>query len=233
MTRIVACLAWYAEPPKFLHRCVSSLEPFCDHLIAYDGAWDLFPGATPESSSEEWQAITDAAEENGLAFDIYAPDTVWASQVEKRALLMEEASTCGDWLFVIDGDEYVSVVNAQGLKNQLNATSLDVALVEIVRTTGYEAVNTPGAIRRLYRASCGVTVDTAHNGYRTKDGRWLHGDGAAVRLESPLDLSGYLKLHHERLNRGEERDRRAMDYRKNRLEQRSEDWRTRMPGGSR
>lgn len=231
--KLVVALSWYAEPPKFLHRCVSSVAPIADRIVCYDGAWDLFPGATAESSREEYAAIRDAAETVGLAYEIFTPDTEWASQVEKRAALMADAAQHGDWLMVIDGDEYVADAKPYELRAHLDRTDLDVATVECVRTTGVEAVNIPGRIRRIYRAACGVTVDTAHNGYRTADGRWLHGDSAAVRLEPALDCSGFVRLHHERANRGDDRNRRALMYRSERLRLQAEDWRRRMPGGVR
>jgi hypothetical protein len=223
--KIVACLAWYAEPPAFLHRCVTSLVGICDKIIAYDGAWDLFPHDHHLSPPGQARAIIEAAEAIGIGYASYKPHEKWASQVAKRAALMEDAANYGDWLFVIDGDEYVADGDGHGLRKALAETPCDVAQVMCVRTTGCEAVNIPGRIRRLYRASTGVTVEQAHNGYRTADGRWLHGDGAHARLEPACDTSGFVTLHHERLNRGEERNRAAMGYRLNRNATQVEAWR--------
>jgi len=90
---------------------------------------------------------------------------------------MAEAAELGDWLFVIDGDEWIHDAKPVVLEDTLDATSCDVGYVRCTNKTGNENIDTPQMIRRLYRASTGVTVDTAHNGYRTADGRWLHGDG--------------------------------------------------------
>jgi hypothetical protein len=224
--KIVACLAWYLEPPDFLARCVTSLRGLADELIAYDGAWDLFPHARHESTLNEYAAIEYAADEIGLPVTIYTPATTWGSQVEKRAALMLEAGeTDADWLLVIDGDEWIDQHQASTARGMLATTSCDVATIMHKRVTGVDAVNVPAPIRRIYRASTGVTVDTAHNGYRTMDGRWLHGDSAAVRLEVPLDLSRYISLHHARADRGEERNRAALDYRSARLAAGAESWR--------
>jgi hypothetical protein len=226
--KIVAALAFYHEPPTFLYRCVKSLGTLVDQLVAYDGAWEMFPDGTAESTREEWDAINRAACEVELPYTIYAPDTVWGSQVEKRAALMAEAGENGDWLFVIDGDEYVWSAKPGALEYALSRTEMDVATVMLENVTGHEGSRGKQPIRRLYRASCGITVDTAHNGYRTADGRWLHGDGAAVRLESPLDCSGFLHLYHEKSNRGEDRNRRALAYRAERMRLRTENWRERL-----
>ena len=223
--KITACLAWYMEPPAFLTRCVESLRGLADELVAYDGAWDLWPDARPFSSDDEYTAIHEAAESIRLPYTIYEPDTTWASQVEKRAALMLEAGETGaDWLLVIDGDEWIETHHGAAVRAALESTPCDVATIMHKRVTGYDAVNTPGAIRRLYRANTGVTVDTAHNGYRTSDGRWLHGDSAAVRLEPACDLSGMVLLHHEHNNRGVGRDRARQVYRQARLAQRTEAW---------
>ncbi len=214
------------EPPAFLARCVESLRGLADELVAYDGAWDLWPDAKPESTEAEGLAIIRAADEIGLPCTIYTPDTTWGSQVEKRAALMLEAGETGcDWLLVIDGDEYIANAESQVARATLETTACDVACIMHLRTVGYDRVNIPGPIRRLYRASTGVTVDTAHNGYRTMDGRWLHGASHAVRLEPALDLSQHVLLHHERANRGEERNRAALEYRSARLAAGVESWR--------
>jgi hypothetical protein len=223
--RIVACLAWYEEPVPFLTRCITSLRGLVDEAICYDGAWDMFPHARPESDPAQAAAIASAAEEAGIAYTIYTPDTAWGSQVEKRAHLMLEAGETGaDWLLVIDGDEWIERADPAAVRHALTFTPCDVATIMHKRTTGHDGVNTPGAIRRIYRASTGVTVDTAHNGYRTNDGRWLHGDSAHVTLEPACDLSGMVLLHHEHNNRGPARDRARQEYRSARLAQRTEAW---------
>lgn len=223
--RIIACLAWFHEPPDFLYRSVASLEGFADELVAYDGGWDLFPGACPRSTDAEHAAIEAGAIQAGIAWTIYEPDCTWASQVEKRSALMIDASTRGDWLFVIDGDEYIATANAPIARKKLDDTGLDVATVACKRTTGFDGVNAARPIRRIYRAATGVHVETAHNGYRTADGRWLHGDGAFAPLEPAEPLAEWVLLHHEHRNRGEERNRAALDYRKARLETGAERWR--------
>lgn len=223
--KIIAALAWYTEPPAFLHRCIASLAGLCDEIICYDGAWEMFRGGR-ESSFDEYVAIKAGAADAAIPYTIYTPSHTWGSQVEKRAHLMLEAGeTDADWILVIDGDEHLAECDDRAARHALTLTDRDVAQVMAVRTTGYDAVNVPGRIRRLYRATCGVTVETAHNGYRTQDGRWLHGDSAFVHLEPACDISAHVLMHHERLNRGERRNRAALDYRKARLETGVEAWR--------
>lgn len=215
---IVACLAWYDEPIEFLDRCVRSLAGFADKLIAYDGAWELFPDGKTMSPADQILTILRAANDIGIDGHLVSSKP-WASQVAKRDALMRDASKCGDWLFVIDGDEYVADAYAAHTRAILGAACGDVATVVCENTTdlpvGYRA-----PIRRFYRAP--VSVDLAHNGYRTADGRWLHGDPAYVELERAIDTP--LLLHHERGNRSAERNARAAGYRKNRRAVEAEDW---------
>lgn len=231
VVKIVAALAFYDEPVPFLTRCVESLAGVADELVAFDGAWDMFDGG-PQSDETQWTAITTAADNAGIDLGIYAPDTTWASQVEKRAALMLECrNRSADWTLVIDGDEWVAHKDHLRFRSELfREVGRDVAQVGCVRLQRDPAMTDtrPSPIRRVYRASMGVTVDTAHNGYRTADGRWLHGDPAYVELESPLDLSRWLVLHHEASSRGGDRDARRLAYRRRRRELGLETWRGRV-----
>lgn len=226
--RIVACLSWYDEPTAFLYRCVRSLEGLADELIAVDGPWQHFPSSNgSRSPSEQYETINATRRACGIGGITLRPGRPWGSQVEKRNTLMEIASAAAGkdgWLFVIDGDEYVHWADASDLRRQLDRTERDVALVSCVRTTGVERVNIPRPIRRIYRASTGVGVHRAHNGYRTADGRWLHGDPAYVRVERAFDASPLLTLHHEQMNRGDERNAARLAYRSARRREGIESW---------
>lgn len=225
--RVVAALCWYDEPIRFLVRCIGSLAGVADEVVCYDGAWDFFDGGTC-SDETQWAAIGSAAADAGITATIYAPDTKWASQVEKRAALMLDARERGaDWIIVIDGDEYVAEKEPSRFRGALfTEVTRDVAMVGALRLQKGEIWDTkPSPIRRVYRANTGVTVDTAHNGYRTKDGKWLHGDSVFVPLEPAVDLSAALVLHHEAAHRGAERDARRLEYRRHRRELGLEEWR--------
>jgi hypothetical protein len=211
--KIVATLAWYKEPPEMLARMTRSLAGVADELIAVDGRWRFFDDAsdTALSSDAEVEAIERAADEIGLPRMIIRMDRVWNSQVEKRSFMCQAGIVAdATWLFVIDADEYVEKADMPALRDCLSATDLDVAMV--MHKRGAPALQSPSAIRRIYRASTGVGVETAHMGYRTRDGRWLHGDHAFVNTEPALDLSSYLTLSHPVLGRSPERLQMREDY---------------------
>jgi hypothetical protein len=50
---VTAALAWYDEAPEDLDRYVRALPVVCDRLVAVDGGYERYPGATPRSSRDE------------------------------------------------------------------------------------------------------------------------------------------------------------------------------------
>lgn len=217
--KIVACLAWYDEPLPFLDRCIRSLAGIADHLVAVDGAWELYPDGQATSAAEQFEVVKYAADDVGIDHEIFSGRN-WNSQVEKRDWLMRHAAQRGDWLLVIDGDEHVTGATALLVEQTLQATELDVATV-VCRHAGSDP-RYAAPIRRVYRASAGVSVQTAHNGYRTADGRWLHGDPTRVKLEPAVLLP--LSIEHDGRNRGTERNDAARGYRMARRRERVEAW---------
>jgi hypothetical protein len=217
--KLIACLAFYDEPIPFLERHVRSVARVADELVAFDGAWHGHPDGKPHSPAEQALTIKTVALAAGLPCIYYSPQRIWESQVEKRDALMRYASARGDWLLVIDGDEYVHGCDNASLRWLLDHTDYDVATVNHTITTAAKPSASP--IRRLYRAP--VTVERAHNGYR-RDGHWLNGDSAYVRLARAADASMHLHLHHEHTNRGDDRNAARLQYRMQRRRERSESW---------
>jgi hypothetical protein len=225
--KICAALAWYDEPIEFLDRCVRSLAGVMDFLVAVDGPWQGFPHDRVLSDPAQSAAIMAAAVDVGLPFAIIERGAAWDSQVAKRDHLMHESSACSDWIFVIDGDEHVHQAHAETTRTALDSAATDVGTVVCRHVTGHQADRFSAPIRRLYRA--GTTVEQAHNGYRYGD-KWLHGDPSYVKLEQPFVTP--LTIHHQRSDRGEQRNQAAMDYRAYRRAQRTEAWNLRLDRGS-
>lgn len=209
--RIVAALPWYDESTAFLDRCVRSLEGVVDVLVALDGRWQLYDEDAPVLSHwTQSHAIARAADAITLEHYVYMGPTVWQSQVEKRRALMELASEQGDWVLVIDADEYVASSYPGHLRPALKETELDVATVLCTRLLGDMPTR---RIRRLFRKH--TSVERAHNGY-VYEGRWLHGDSARVHLEPALDVSGWLELHSSSGMRDPSREAKSLEYRQRR-----------------
>jgi hypothetical protein len=220
---ITGLLAWFDETPETLDRCVRSLACVCDRLIALDGRWELFPGEAFVSPEDQRDAILEAARGAGVAGMLVAPGSVFASQVAKRAMLMSLAGDT-DWLLVIDADEHITDADPDELRLRLAATTRDVCRVNL-RTVGRDVRQKPAAVRRVYRAATRVTVETAHNGYRTADGRWLHGDPAYAKPLEPAELlADVLTIEHDVDARPKARRLAANAYRSERRRQRVEAW---------
>ena len=99
---IVAMLAWYDEPLELLDRCVGSVEPFVDKILAVDGRYELTPGETINSPEEQYHVIEQAG---GDKVEFRSLDRLWRGQVEKRTYMLTEGKALGaDWLAVVDSD---------------------------------------------------------------------------------------------------------------------------------
>jgi hypothetical protein len=223
---LLAALSWYDEPVPFLTRCVESLSRSVDGLVAFDGPWNLWPRAEPQSDPEQTQAILEGWG-SGLDLWVSRLDRPWPSQVAKRDAMMKHAVSIGaDWILVIDGDEWVDRLDRPALDEALEGSGREVARVSLLDSRWDRG----SPVRRLYRALPGLTVDIAHNGYAVDDAdgrRWLHGDPAFVALERPVDVSAYALLRHEHRSRGVSRNADSVAYRWQRRYERAERW----PGG--
>lgn len=218
--KVVGLLCWWDEEPNRLNACVRSLAGVVDELVALDGAWELQPGGTARSPLSQAQAIHEAAA--GAYVDLRAyidwPRDLWPSQEEKRDAALQVALAQGaDWILVIDADESVSYFSPF-LRERLASLERDVALVGHQAVGPNRRAERPAPRRRLYRALPGLRYARSHQGIRTGDGRWLHGDTtlAGVRLEEAADLTSLLFVHHAYRSRGPERNVADRHYRRSR-----------------
>jgi hypothetical protein len=229
--KLTACLCWYDETVELLEQCVASLAGVVDELVAFDGRWELHPapksgeGDIVHSPLHQQFALVEAACNAKIPLvRETARQEAWASQVAKRSALLGCAIDNGaDWLFVIDADEWLESAYTTGLRRALMSTGADVGLTDYqMYVDGQRGARYP--IRRLYRAASGVDINTAHNGYRTSDGRWLHGDTSHVTLERAEDLSDFITLAEDARARPLTRQMAKREYRRARGVQRVEAW---------
>ena len=220
---ICAALAWHDEDPEVLYRATSSLAGCATVLVALPGPWWPWEGEAEHSHAQQQYAIADGATAAGMGYYIGTAQP-WPSQQAKRSALMAMAAATGaSWLFVIDADEWVAACDQPALYAALAATDRDVATLEL-RVLPHGARGYSGGIRRLYRASTAVRVHGAHNGYRTADGRWLHGDSAHVPVERPADCTAHLALCHAYRQRSPQRNAADIAYRSERRAAGQEAW---------
>lgn len=218
--RICAALSWFDEEPVLLDRCVRSLDGVADCLVALDGVWNGFPAASARSPAEQSATITAAAEHVGLEVRCMSRRG-WRSQVEKRSSLFRAGWDAfrPDWVLVIDADEYVASCDPGALRAILSPHH-DVASLPVVNVTG-ELAGMTRDMRRVFRASPGLTVERWHYGYRNENG-WLDGDRAFVRRLPAVHLATCIRIVHDDTLRGLERRQAKHDYVRYRARERVE-----------
>ncbi|WP_329214806.1 hypothetical protein OG352_05220 [Streptomyces sp. NBC_01485] len=164
--RVIGLLSWYEEPAPWLAECVAGLAQICDHLVAVDGPYALFPGATrkPASGSEQADTIARAAAGAGMGCTVHVPrEPWWGNEVEKRDYMFRLAMTMAqpgvDWLLRVDADEVFTQVPID-TKKALGETDLDVAEVALWERGDGEDSQQP--LRVLFRALPGIRIQQAH-----------------------------------------------------------------------
>ena len=104
---VTASLVWWDEPPETLRECVLGAARVCDRIVAVDGAYRRYPGATGTSPPEQAAAISEAARDAGIECLVVSPDRLWAGQVEKRTHALALAAIGSDWVAVVDADHVI------------------------------------------------------------------------------------------------------------------------------
>jgi hypothetical protein len=208
---IVACLMWYDEPVEQLDRCVRSLGPVADVLVAVDGAFADYPhDGMVNSPPEQFRVIEQACRRDGRIRLVPASTQYpWPDEVSKRAWMVGYAvnlcvPTGDDWLLVIDGDEYV-----EEAARRLEIWGGLAELKEDVADVTFRFADTEHPLPRLYRAQPGLTVVGAHWRYVVGDRLvCAHGN----EPEPPRgDATQLIALRHDPL-RSDERQRRRGEF---------------------
>jgi hypothetical protein len=228
--RVVALMSWYQESPVWLAASVAAAAKACDHVVAVDGAYFLFPGGRPRSGSEQAAVIQEVAHAHGMGSTVHTPDTTWeGNEVEKRAAMFRLAETVtdeDDWYFVIDADVVVDAV-PDDFRSRLSDTDCDTAEVgfwerddvfaDPAKAAAARSMDWPTSefpVRALYRAVRGLTVVDNHYTYVTPDGRTMWGN-RPHELEPALDMTD-LRCEHRTNFRDLSRRNMARDYYKRR-----------------
>ena len=214
--RVIGLLSWYSESAVWLAATVASAAKCCDHIVAVDGAYFLYPEGRNRSSSEQAAIITDVAAAHGMGVTVHTPSTVWeGNEVEKRSFMFRLAETIaesGDWYLVLDGDEVILDVPSD-FKQRLAATDLEAGEVTFWEHQDPQQDSKLAAaarqfewsghhrypIRTLFRAIPGLKVETNHYTYVTPDGRQLWGNDTQKEQVPALDCRDLLIEHRTHL----------------------------------
>jgi len=226
--RVTAALAWWNEAPEDLDACVRAMANIADRVVAMDGAYARYPGATPKSPEEQVSAIRDAADVAGLQSIIHQRSRLWPGQVAKRAALLSLAAADSDWVVVVDADhiihadrdiarEQLALLDADG------ALAIEVSVHTPANPTRSTEASSPGQWHRahagstvsyplLYRALPGLTVEQRH-WWVAADGLWLWGGDGSRPLASHHSMPPEVYLvEHRTLFRTEEQIRASRAF---------------------
>ena len=155
---VTASLVWWNELPADLERCVRGLATIADRLVAVDGAYRRYPGATRTSPQSQWKAIERAAAQVGIEVDIRAHNYLWAGQVEKRAYALSEAAKGSDWVAVADAD-WVVMGDRISARKELDSYRSDI---DVVAVPFYTPPSDNEVASGWHTAVSGTTVHMPH-----------------------------------------------------------------------
>jgi hypothetical protein len=214
--RIFGCMPWFDENPRWLAASVAGFAKICDHLIAVDGAYFVYPEGRPASGGDQAEAIVSAARSAGIGCTVHVPQGIWmGNETEKRTCYARIANALGtpyeDWLLVLDADEEISEVSPLA-RLDLEQTDLDAA--EVGMWTTDELRSWFGPTRRLYRLLPELEYVGTHFSLRGR-GKfgpvWLNGRGEAYGepLGDALPMVTQIRVEHKHHLRSETRAEKA------------------------
>lgn len=222
--KIVALLAFWDELPTWLGQTVASCGRLCDHVIAVDGAYELFPAGRGSSGSAQHEAIVGAAEAAGLGLTLWVPNEKWqGNEVAKRSFMFDlgrlVARDPEDWFLIIDADEVIVDVPADA-REQLEQTDRVAAHYGLVddfdlgrASTDHDALrwvpmHCTHHVRGLYRNLPGLRVEGEHYRYIADL------DGEPTDLWEGVDALDlrHLLISHRHGRRPSDRNQRAREY---------------------
>lgn len=224
---VYGLLPWFDERPSWLAACVTSMSRVVDHVIAADGAYQLYPGGSSRSPIGQADAIVEAARAAGVGLTLILPTERWANnEIEKRNALLQHAELLAaddDWLFWLDADMVVRDV-PWDLRARLDGAANWVAHVSLWESVHVNEDLGDGAswheIDRQHplfiRARAGAEVVHNHWTWIGEDpdtGRELvlRGSTHDYQLEPALDVTDLLVEHRNR-QRHRDRARSARQY---------------------
>lgn len=198
---ITAALCWWNERPIDLDRCIRGVAQIADRLVALDGAYVRYPGATIASDAKQHKAIRDACRKYGLECLILVPDRLWAGQIEKRSQLLAMAAVGSDWIVTVDADHLIET-DRRAVREELRNSTADVVDVpfhtpinrkrplaeSIVGEWHREQTENVQMIPQVWRASLNLRVERHH--------WWISAQKGAERVWAWAGDTSRRKLPH-------------------------------------
>jgi hypothetical protein len=209
---VTAALCWWNERPEDLVACIKGAAKIADRVVALDGAYARYPGATVMSPPRQAKAIRDACAKAKLDCLVVFPDRLWAGQIEKRNHLLALAGVGSDWIVTLDADHIIDT-EREAVRNELYASTADVVDVPFITPRNAKRGDVrsaagqwhlaqtqgPQLIPQVWRASLHLRVEYHHWWIgATKDNRpvwaWA-GDSSRQQLPHARFVTPYTVEH--------------------------------------
>jgi hypothetical protein len=216
---VTAILVWWDENAEDLEECIRGMATVADRVIAVDGAYRRYPGATVASPPEQTIRIMETAREVGLDCVIHTPNRLWAGQVEKRSYAFQQAAHGSDWIATFDSD-WIAHGDRAAVRDELAAFSADQR-VDVVTASLYTVPGNAYAtnwhrqeeqkgrvsLPHFFRPLPGFRVEGSHWWYSAiKNGRrvWAwHGVTAEWPVLPQFPIRSAYEIEHKTLARDE------------------------------
>lgn len=176
--KIIALLSWYDERPSWLAGVVASLAHLqCEHVIALDGAYALYPNGRHHSPPEQSATIEQVCHSLGMGCTISSPQEPWfGNEVEKRNMHFRLAEAFAepfkDWYFTIDADTFVT--EAGVFRTHLEDADEDTNVADVRFIERADGIESGGMLRCVHRAIPGLRYVGNHFSPVTPAGVNLH-----------------------------------------------------------
>lgn len=211
--RVTAALCWWNERPEDLVAFVNGAATFVDRIVAYDGAYARYPGATVRSTDAEVSALHDAARASSVDLEIFQPEELWAGQVAKRTALLQHAARGSHWVIVLDADHIVHAPDKRKARHALASAPPTANQVEVdfwtpagpnAATAWHQrAADTTIRMAAIFRSMDNLRVVKKHWKYEgdrdNKTVKLLYGGPGEYGIAPK-----YMKIEHRTLFRTEE-----------------------------
>lgn len=223
--KLIGLLSWFDESVTWLAASIGSMMRLgMDHVIAIDGAYDLYPNGRRMSGSEEHVAIYDACTATGMGCTVHVPTRLWKDEMEKRdtlfALAEYVAESDQDWFFSFDADHIVTDVLLHDFKATLAGLDTDAASVCLYERFDPH-INPKGddpsrlrwtPLRCAFRNVGGIHTYINHCTYVDKDDRWLWGNARQGAELIPSTELFDVRIEHRTMLRDPTRKLEAKVY---------------------
>jgi hypothetical protein len=236
--RIYGLLSWYDERQDWLAAAVTSAAKLCDGIVAFDGAYALFPDSLrhPTSGAEQAATILETALAAGMSCTMHIPDGPWlGNEVEKLTAMMNfgVGEPYEDWYFKFDADEFLSDVPPDA-RERIEAAEEHVIEARMWQRDEGGGPHPMWPIRRMYRVLPGIHHGPAHHMISaTVNGEhlWLTDSENPGRRAPALDMPDLRIEHRSQYRLKNRNDRKDWYYRqRDSLGIETEDvWRTSQP----